>query len=218
MKKILLILMAALCAACATRQGGELRTGDLIFVALCEGAPADESSMDGAISASTGGGAQDIVHVGLVEVAGDTVWVIDATSRRGGVSRRPLDSFVSDFSSEDGAPEIFIVKRLEDNGLAGEWIARAKSFCGQPYDFRFLPDNGAMYCSELVRESCLDADGNYIFDDKPMNFKNAEGEYPEYWLELFGSLGMDVPQDVPGTNPQDMSESPLLRTVRTGLY
>ena len=46
-----------------------------------------------------------------------------------------------------------------------------------------------------------------------MNWKNAEGEYPLYWQQLFARLGEPIPQDVPGTNPQDMSESPILETV-----
>ena len=39
------------------------------------------------------------------------------------------------------------------------------------------------------------------------------GSLPAYWEELFERLDMPVPQDVPGTNPQDMSLSPLLMDV-----
>ena len=39
------------------------------------------------------------------------------------------------------------------------------------------------------------------------------GSLPAYWEELFDRLDMPVPQDVPGTNPQDMSLSPLLMDV-----
>ena len=103
-----------------------------------------------------------------------------------------------------------VVRRMKDNSLAAEWIERAKTFLGQPYDSLFLPDNGAMYCSELVRESFLSARGEYLLEDKPMNFKGPDGEYPLYWKNLFEGLGMDVPQGVPGTNPHDMSNSPKL--------
>ena len=81
----------------------------------------------------------------------------------------------------------------------------------------FLPDNGALYCSELVRESYLGPEGEYLFDEAPMNFLDAEGEMPLYWTQLFALLGMDVPQGVPGTNPQAMSESGLLKKLRNNL-
>jgi hypothetical protein len=166
--------------------------------------------MDGAIAAATG----DVIHVALVEVAGDSIWIIDATTRHG-VSRRPLDAFLSDFAYDDGTDPVYTVKRMVDSSLAEEWVNRAKTFCGQPYDEYFLPDNDAMYCSELVQESFLDKDGGRLFEGSPMNFKNENGDYPPYWVELFARLGTDVPQGVPGTNPQDLSSSPLLRTVRS---
>ena len=206
-----LLPLAAL-AGCGARSGAgrqeRLQTGDLIFVSQAEGHDAKESSMDGAIAAATG----DVIHVALVEVDGADVWVIDATTRRG-VSRRPLDTFYSDFVYDDGTNPVYTVKRMNDTGLASQWIETAKSFCGQPYDEFFLPDNGAMYCSELVQESFLDKDGHCLFDGNPMNFKNENGEYPEYWVDLFTRLGTDVPQGVPGTNPQDLSSSPLLHAV-----
>ena len=201
-------LAALLLAGCVARQPERLQTGDLIFVSQAAGRSASEATMDGAIAAATG----DVIHVAVVEVDGGDVWVIDATTRRG-VSRRPLDTFFSDFAYDDGTDPVYTVKRLDASDLAEEWVERAKSFCGQPYDEFFLPDNGAMYCSELVQESFLDENGDFLFDGSPMNFKNENGEYPEYWVELFARLGTDVPQGVPGTNPQDMSSSPLLKTI-----
>ena len=81
------------------------------------------------------------------------------------------------------------------------------------YDNAFLPDNGALYCTELIRESYRTPEGEFIFPEKPMNWKNSEGEIPPYWTWLFGLLGMEVPQDVPGTNPHDMALLPILEDV-----
>ena len=61
-----------------------------------------------------------------------------------------------------------------------------------------------MYCSELVYESFRDADGNPIFPARPMNFRAADGTMPEYWRKSFDSIGIAVPQGIPGTNPNDM--------------
>ena len=194
--------------------GDRLRTGDLIFVGIpldyAAEAPAD--SMDTVIAASTGvAGGLNLIHVAIAEVKADSVWIIDATLRHG-VDRHPLDTFLTDFTLKDGSLPVFIVKRAE--GVDPEAaVGKAKTFCGQPYDLYFLPDNGAMYCSELVRESFLDAAGRPVFDNEPMNFRAADGSMPPYWEWLFGRLGTPVPQGLPGTNPQGMSASPVLKEV-----
>ena len=51
-----------------------------------------------------------------------------------------------------------------------------------------------------------------------MNFKAPDGTMPPYWEWLFGKLGMEVPQDLPGTNPQDMSMSPCLVDVPASVW
>lgn len=202
----------ALIALSCARQPDTLQTGDLVFMGIPQDYSISEESMDGAISAATGDSGLNLIHVAIIEMADDGPYIIDATLKYG-TDRHPLDSTIRQFTLKGGEQPVYIVKRLKDNKLAKEWIEKAKSFCGQPYDMRFLPDNGAMYCSELVRESFLGAEGEYLFDEKPMNWKNEKGEIPVYWTQLFALLGMDVPQGVPGTNPQDMFKSPLLETV-----
>ena len=66
---------------------------------------------------------------------------------------------------------------------------------------------------QAVYESFRDKKGNRIFESRPMNFRSADGTYPEYWVKLFDSLGMDIPQGVPGTNPNDMSRSSRLQPL-----
>ena len=87
-------------------------------------------------------------------------------------------------------------------------IARAKGLVGKPYDNAFLPDNDAYYCSELIEVAF-----GGIFPSKPMNWRDADGNLPEYWQKHFEKLGMPVPEGVPGTNPTDLSRSPLLRRL-----
>ncbi|MBR3500505.1 MAG: hypothetical protein IKO04_03810 [Bacteroidales bacterium] len=212
MKRFLTMMGIALIALSCARQPDTLQTGDLVFMGIPQDYSISEESMDGAISAATGDGGLNLIHVAIIEMADEGPYIIDATLKYG-TDRHPLDSTIRQFTLKGGAQPVYMVKRLKDNKLAKEWVEKAKSFCGQPYDMRFLPDNGAMYCSELVRESFLGAEGEYLFDEKPMNWKNEKGEIPIYWTQLFALLGMDVPQGVPGTNPQDMSKSPLLETV-----
>ena len=174
----------------------DLRPGDLLFYR-------DTVGMGAAVRESTG----EYTHVALVESVGDTVWIIDATQRYG-VSRRPLPLR---FMNSADAPDVY---RFRFGCFSIDSVlARARSFIGQPYDNAFLPDNGALYCSELIYESFLDSDGNHLFEAKPMNWRDKKGKLPKYWKKHFRRLKMDVPEGVPGTNPTDMSRSELLRKL-----
>ena len=159
----------------------------------------------------------NLIHVAIAEVEGDQTWIIDATIKYG-VDRHPLDTFLTQFTLKDGSYPVFEVMRLKDDKVAETAVERAKSFVGTSYDVAFLPDNGALYCTELVQVSYLTDDGSRIFPSEPMNFKNAEGEYPLYWQQLFALIGQSIPQDIPGTNPQAMARDPQLRPVNVSLY
>ncbi len=217
MKRILLILTILLIATGCGSRNDRLRNGDLIFVGLPAGYDAATGTMDAAISSSTGeDGGVNLIHVAIAEVRADSVWIIDATIRHG-VDRHPLDTMLKDFTLKDGSQPTYIVKRLKDSRKAAQYVENAKQFLGLPYDVAFLPNNGALYCSELVRESYRTENGAFIFDEKPMNFKNSEGEFPLYWQQLFALIGQEIPQDIPGTNPQDMSGAAVLKTVNAEL-
>ena len=198
--KCLTALTLTLALAACHSPAKRLRTGDLLFVGTSE----EAGSMDDAIVASTG----NLTHVAIIQVdQAGMPWVIDATPKRG-VSRYPLDSLVQ---ANSGAA--FLVKRLKDTTGVSRFVENALRLIGNPYDLTFLPDNDAFYCSELVRDAYRRPDGSYLFDAAPMNFLSSDGFLPPYWKELFERLDMPVPQGLPGTNPQDMSQSPLLRDI-----
>ena len=218
------LVLAALCGtvlSCGPRTRREappyglgaprLRTGDLIFV----GRPADYDdkgeTMDEAIASATGKeGAVNLIHVAIAEVENDSVWIIDATLAHG-VDRHPLDTFLSDFHFRKGPP-VFIVMRPEGVDVKAA-VKRARTYCGKAYDVRFLEGNEDLYCTELVQLSYLDKEGQQVFHSEPMNWLAPDGTMPAYWERLFGNLGMPVPQGLPGTNPQRMSESDRLQPV-----
>ena len=212
MRRVLLLITAILLVSCKSG----IKTGDLLFVGIPGDYSLDESEMDGAISASTGTTDLNLIHVAILEVGKDTTWIIDATIKHG-VDRHPIDTMFKEFTLKDGSQPTYIVKRLKDSKKAAQYVENAKQFLGLPYDVAFLPNNGALYCSELVRESYRTPQGGYIFDEKPMNFKNASGEFPVYWQQLFALIGQEIPQDIPGTNPQDMSGATVLKTVNAEL-
>lgn len=218
MKKTKLIIAAliALCCITSNAQISKVQTGDLLFVGL----PLDYSILDdttnmsGAIAAATGKkGEINYIHVAILEVdAQGAIWIIDATLKHG-VDRYPLDTFLSDFTLKDGSLPILDVKRIKNCKQAVQFVENAKQFCGRGYDLYFLPDNAEKYCSELVRDSYITADGQYIFSAAPMNFKSSDGTFPPYWVRLFNYIGQPIPQDLPGTNPNAMAKEKCLKKV-----
>lgn len=210
------VLAAALMAACSTSGSNGIQTGDLVFVGLPMDYQADSTSMGSAIVDATGGKEVNMIHAAILEVQGDGIWIIDATTERG-VARYPLADFLADFTLPDGGYPVFQVKRLVDNSNAAGYVENAKRFIGQQYDNAFLPSNGAMYCTELVHDSYIGEDGCSLFHEVPMNFRNEDGEFPAYWVQLFAGLGMPIPQDVPGTNPQEMAAETVLIPVEVDI-
>ena len=217
MKKLLFILLPLVVLSCGHKQikraiEEPLRNGDLIFV----GIPADyhTDGMADAIADATGteGDTLRLIHVAIAEI--DSLgqpWVIDATLAYG-VDRHPLDTLFAQFRLQGDEQATFILKRVDrPQAEIDAFVEKAKSFCGQAYDRSFRPDNGMLYCTELVRDSYRAEDGSYLFDEYPMNWKDASGEFPAYWVWLFDLLGEPIPQDVPGTNPQRMSTEPILQ-------
>lgn len=219
MKKTMLLAgcVLALLTACG-RPADRVQTGDLIFVGIPADYDLDHDSMDSAITEATGSRTGlNRIHTAIAEVDSmGQVWIIDATIKYG-VDRHPLDTFLRQFTLHDGSLPTFEVKRLVDNRRAEAFVRNAKQYLGLPYDQAFLSDNGAYYCTELVYDSYLNEDGTPIFHAAPMNFKNADGVFPRYWEQLFERLGQPIPQDVPGTNPQAMSEEPVLKSVNATL-
>lgn len=174
----------------------KFRTGDLLFCSK------KNSEMEKAIGSSTG----EYTHVAIVEVDSiGRVWIIEADGSEG-VHRIPYSRWNYHFFGADAY-------RLNEPFDTTAVIERAKSFIGQPYDDCFLPNNGMMYCSELVYEAYLADDGSHLFKSKPMNFRDSRGKMPKYWKRHFRRLGIAIPEGVEGTNPTDMSKSPLLIKV-----
>ena len=206
MMRTLILYIGILAGAACTQQREQLRTGDLLFQA------GSESAMSSAIAAATGRDeALKFTHVGIAVIGDRADSVLEATSN-GGVRMTALDEFLVKSARTKGRP-LVIAKRLKDTTGVAASVCRARCFMGQPYDYSYRPDNGRMYCSELVWESYLAPDGRHIFPARPMNFRAADGSMPRFWTELFGRLGEEIPEGVPGTNPNDMARDSALTEI-----
>ena len=196
---------------CAT-DGNELQNGDLIFESVGKSAAA--KAIDAATARESG---ESYSHVAIIEVAEDGIYVIEAASESG-VQRISLAEFLAAVTHDESGNPAVTVMRLDRKYDTAAFIANAKRHIGEPYDHYFMPDNGRMYCSELVYESYRDENGNPIFTARPMNFRATDGTMPEYWVALFDTLGEPIPQGVPGTNPNDMAREPILKRLSDDVW
>ena len=180
-----------------------LKRGDLLFVVE------EESAFSEAIASATG----DSLNITYIHVAifDNENRIIEATPKCG-VRAISLDKFLSSAPEINGFPGV-VVMRITEKFPVDKVIENAESHIGEAYDWHFMPDNGEMYCSELVFESYKDELGNHMFGNHPMNFRNQDGTMPDFWISLYKKLGEPIPEGEPGTNPNDMSKEKILMEV-----
>lgn len=179
----------------------KVRIGDLLFMDLDCGPLCD------AIEAvTTGFAGKKFSHVGLISIRNDSIWVIEAIGKQ--VKETHLPVFLG-YSMKK--PLVGRLKKKYRKLIPGA-IAHAHSQFGYPYDEAFLPDNGKFYCSELIYETFLVANGGKpVFQLEPMTFKNPEsGTYFPVWEEYYQKLGIEIPEGKPGCNPGGLSKSAAL--------
>ncbi len=92
-------------------------------------------------------------------------------------------------------------------------LENARHYLGLPYDSLYLPDNEAIYCSELVLLSFIDGRGQPIFKSVPMTFRDSTGQIPSHWLELYERNGIAVPEGEAGSNPAELSQRKIVKIV-----
>ena len=186
--KQLAILFALLIVACSSDiddQSTLLQDGDLLFCYT----PSGNAITD----VTQGAEGLQIDHVGIFYKS----HVIEAVRWRG-VTITPLDSFLKDNHN-------YVVAAKVENANTKKSIERALSFVGLPYDSLFMPDDRAIYCSELVQKSYVNDEDSLVFEPIPMSFHDENGEITPYWTAFYRRYDMDVPEGWPGSNPGDLS-------------
>lgn len=197
-----LIICVLMCLSCVQKNpyNIELKSGDLLFVAADV---TEAGNLDGAIDAVTRTHKQtNFSHVGIVEKRADSLFVVHATAVLG-VVRQPLVQFVAEQSE-------ITVYRLADSlqSLIPNALLRVDSFLGAPYDHAYIMGKGSFYCSGLIYELFK---SDSLFQLQPMTFKNPEtGEFHSTWIQHYERLGVEIPEGLPGCNPNGMAAAECL--------
>ncbi len=180
-----------------------LKAGDLLFRGAASG------NLSKAIDEVTQtGGETHFSHMGLVELNGDKVFVLHA-SPDGGSCRVSLDEFLH---PEDGPAEVvaYRLKKQWQKAIPAA-LERAEKMLGKPYNNHYMPVDTAYYCSDFVYRAFA---ADSIFELNPMTFKDPRtGEFSPAWVEHYGKLGMEIPEGLPGCNPNGMAASGKLERL-----
>ena len=186
----LTLLLSAVCVSAQRLEGiglGSLCEGDLLFCAQEKG--------NNITDVTQGVGGMKIDHVAIFHRQGGRTFALEAI--HSGVGLTPIDSFMA-------RRDVVLAARLRDTLGVARSVERALRFIGRPYDFNFMPDDSAFYCSELVQKCYRDSCGELIFKPIPMSFHDQSGRITPYWHDYYARQGLQVPEGEPGSNPGDL--------------
>ena len=181
-----------------------IQNGDLIFV----GAQTEELS--GAINRVTKiNDETNFDHVGLIEKTTDSIFVLHAAPM-GGSQREEIHHFYTSQSEKNNKIVIYRLQK-EYQSTISHAIKKAKTMLGKPYNWLYILNDDELYCSDFVERAFRD---DKVFELIPMNFKNKEtGIIDNFWIDFYRKKGKEVPQDEPGTNPNQLATSDKLIKV-----
>lgn len=201
--KTIVFLGLLLLISCTTEEY-KLQSGDILFQ------EPSSSFLGNAIDEVTQrDGTTHFSHVGLLEQkANGELQVLHAASK--GTQEVSL----SDFMQADGEARITVAYRLKPtySKAIPTAIQSAHNMLGKPYNLSYVLTDTAHYCSEYVYKAFL---SDSIFQLEPMTFKNpTTGEFPEAWILYYQKLGIEIPEGLPGCNPNGLAASTKL--IRLG--
>lgn len=181
----------------------DLHEGDLLFVT------AGHSGLSAAIDDATGTqGSTSFDHVALLAATAKGWEVLHADEK--GSRRQPLPAFRQEAQAKQRQIVVYRLRAPERNAIK-DAVATARTMLGKPYNTSYVLNEDSYYCSDFIERAFR---AHHVFALQPMNFRNAQtGQIAQHWVDLYRGMGMDVPQDQPGTNPNDMSAAPVLQRV-----
>lgn len=188
----------------ASAQKMQLQNGDLIFQDMDCGPLCD------AIEAVTEGYmGNDFSHMGMVYHKNDSIYIIEAAGSA--VRLTSLEKF-----SENTKKPMYVGRvKKEYKKLIPLAITFSLQQMGVPYDDEYVYDNGSYYCSELIYDAFMFANGGKpFFKLYPMTYKQPNtNEFFPAWVAYYKSIGATIPEGLPGCNPGGMSVSDKIEII-----
>jgi hypothetical protein len=172
-----------------------LRTGDVVL-------QTSRSAQSKAIQQAT---RSPYSHVGVVEVAPDGVFVVEAISP---VSRTRWDKWRR---RGEGGRYTVLRQRSADAAALERVVAAAKGYLGRPYDFEFRWGDEALYCSELVYRAFEQGVGAPVGRLQPLSSLSLSGLGPALAARYAGK----VPLDLRLVTPASIAADPGLEQVES---
>ena len=210
MKRILksnflyLIFATFILLSCKTYNTSILENGDLLFV------PSVDSGLSGAINNVTQTEKKTSYdHIGILKKEENHLYVLHA-SPKGGSQKQKLNHFLKEQTKSGQKIDVYRLKS-EYQSIISNSVSKAETLVGKPYNFNYILDENSYYCSDFVERAFRN---DKIFELIPMNFKNKEtGIIDDFWIDFYKKKGKEVPQDEPGTNPNQLASSDKLTRI-----
>ena len=191
-----LLIGAGLLAGCT----GPFRPGDMVFLDLDCGSICD--AMTRVTAEQLGVKGPPLSHVALIVQGGSRPLAIEAWPGDG-VVERPLAEILARVRGGEGQRHGYWTARLRPSlSIVGEAVAdTARRWRGLPYDDLFLPDEGRLYCSELVLRAYKTANAAVPFEWLPMRFGRPGTPERATWERYYRARGRSVPEGLRGVSP-----------------
>jgi hypothetical protein len=181
-----------------------LRSGDLLFREK-----SSESISEAIDQVTQTSGETHFSHVGLAEVTDSGIVVLHAYPK-GGTCIVTLNEFIH----PEGDSVTVTAYRLKEKWQKEipQAIQKAHAMLGKPYNFSYIRSDSTHYCSEFIYLAFAE---DSVFKLEPMTFKDpVTGKFPEAWIEYYRKMGIEIPEGLPGCNPNGLAASDKL--VRLG--
>lgn len=191
--------------SCKSVKISGLENGDMLFVT------AKDSGLSGAINNVTQKQKNaSFDHIGILEIDRRDLYVLHAAPK-GGSQKQPLKDFLKDQADDGQTVVVYRLKHQYRNAIPSA-IEKANSMLGKPYNFNYILDENAYYCSDFIERAFR---SDHIFTLEPMTFIDPKsGKTNTFWEDFYQKKNLKVPEGEPGCNPNGLAASDKLEKIK----
>ncbi|SEM14195.1 Permuted papain-like amidase enzyme, YaeF/YiiX, C92 family [Chryseobacterium taichungense] len=191
--------------SCRSSKVSGLENGDLLFVT------AKDSGLSGAINNVTQKQKNiSFDHIGILEIDGSDFYVLHAAPK-GGSQKQRLKDFLQDQADDEQRVIVYRLKPQYRNAIPSA-IEKANSMVGKPYNFNYILNENAYYCSDFIERAFRK---DHIFVLEPMSFIDPKtGKTNVFWEDFYKKKNLKVPEGEPGCNPNGLAASEKLDKIK----